>query len=775
MGRNGTVPAPLVEKVKAIVERMPLSAKLRGLAKLVEHLRANNPERWRLVVFTGRRETQTTTQAFLEAQGIRVGIISGSSGPRNQETIARFRKNPPDLQVIVSTEAGSEGVNLQVANVLVNYDLPWNPMIVEQRIGRVQRLASEHAHVSIFNIMLCGTFEEYIVGRLMEKLQMASHAIGDIESLLQGSEISNGEDDPAEGFEKRILELVLASLSGKDVERATAHAVQSIEEAKRELEREEANINALLGKMEGADYAGPQAPKLPNVAHLMSAQDFSIAGLRLLGTKLTPRPPDFYLAESSDGTELIRFDEHATGKVRGTLYAPGSAAFERLVSRLVSTGVHDVLDLDQNAGAVTEAIARKWIEDFGANPLTITIADAERCFEGTALVRVRATVAHDSYERLIEVECAADEHRAKRGRTALSPLRPILEEADEVGIDRAKIAEAANLDPGIAEFSRFYLERRDEEVRAADGDERKRKKLWDEFTPRHEAVVVGLSGHLHREMEVRAAYRFDDGAPYESLLKVVPIREAIIHEPRFGTCERTGKSVPQDCLRVCEISGLEVLKHLLVSSDLSGRRALSEHALTCAFSGKRLLRDEVETSAVTGALVAKSLLKTSAVSGKRAEPSYIARCAFTGAEVLQTELAVSDFSDRSYRADQQGQSSVSGKWGHLQEFVTCHETRQPIGLIEAQRCEVTGHLVRPGVLETCDVTGVRVLPSELQRCAATGKRALKRLFVTSSISGAPLLEEAAIRSVDGCFCLPAEVHLCAWSGRTCHPTCGSAS
>ena len=96
----------------------------------------------------------------------------------------------------MSTEAGSEGVNLQVGNVLVNYDLPWNPMIVEQRIGRVQRLASEHASVGIFNVMLRGTFEEYIVGRLMEKLQMASHAIGDIEALLEATGIDdeNGRD-----------------------------------------------------------------------------------------------------------------------------------------------------------------------------------------------------------------------------------------------------------------------------------------------------------------------------------------------------------------------------------------------------------------------------------------------------------------------------------------------------------------------------------------------------------------------------------------------------
>jgi SNF2 family DNA or RNA helicase len=149
MARKGTVSQELAATVRAIVTAMPTSAKLQGLGGLIDRLKGENPQRWRLVVFTGRLETQTTIQAFLEQHGLKVGIINGSSGARNQETIARFRKNPPDCHVIVSTEAGSEGINLQVANVLVNYDLPWNPMIVEQRIGRIQRLASEHASVGV--------------------------------------------------------------------------------------------------------------------------------------------------------------------------------------------------------------------------------------------------------------------------------------------------------------------------------------------------------------------------------------------------------------------------------------------------------------------------------------------------------------------------------------------------------------------------------------------------------------------------------------------------
>lgn len=182
----------------------------------------------RLVVFTIRRETQTTIQNFLEGHGLKVGIINGDSGERNQETIRLFRGTPPRYRVLVSTEAGSEGVNLQIANVLVNYDLPWNPMIVEQRIGRVQRLASTHAFVSIYNVTLRGTFEDYIVGRLMEKLQMASHAVGDVEALLQGADVGDGDEDGGSGFEDKILDLVLAALAGKDVEKATKLAEKAL-------------------------------------------------------------------------------------------------------------------------------------------------------------------------------------------------------------------------------------------------------------------------------------------------------------------------------------------------------------------------------------------------------------------------------------------------------------------------------------------------------------------------------------------------------------------
>jgi hypothetical protein len=114
-------------------------------------------------------------------------------------------------------------------------------------------------------------------------------------------------------------------------------------------------------------------------------------------------------------------------------------------------------------------------------------------------------------------------------------------------------------------------------------------------------------------------------------------------------------------------------------------------------------------------------------------------------------------------------SAVSGKAGHKDEFLFCHETRQPMMPKEAYQCEVTGKLVRSGVLEACAVTRKAVLPSELERCTLTEGRVLKKLLVTSSVSGARLLQRVAVRSVAGKHCAPEEAKTCMWSGRRAHP------
>lgn len=769
MARNETLPVELAQLVVGIVKRMPPSAKLAGLAVLIDQLKKNNPGSWRLVIFTTRRETQTTIQNFLEENGLTVGLINGDSGRRNQETIARFKQEPPGCRVIVSTEAGSEGVNLQIANVLVNYDLPWNPMIVEQRIGRVQRLGSKYEHVSIFNITLKGTFEEYIVGRLMEKLQMASHAIGDIESLLQGSDVGDRDEDAATTFEDRILELVLAALAGGDVDEEVRLREASIENAKRELEREEANINSLLGGMDGAGYVGPRAPTLPPNDRTMDLESFTLAAFRHLGANVSQQRQGLYLAQEKGRDEYITFTDGFSQDRRVSLYAPQTPAFQRLIKRLTESGVHDVRDGDGDPHSSSEKIARRWAEQFGASLDGTTIANVTPSFGGEALLRVRATTAHDSYERLVACKCDNRDHVARSGARDLTAPGHIIQDVSKLGIDTEKLRSAGEQDLGIAEFSRFYLERGAVEVKAAGADERKRKKLEDDFTPRLDMTLVGLKGAVQRDVTVRARYTLPVGGSYESELMVRPSAGEVLNAPATAQCEQSGQVAPFSCLAQCDSSGKQVLRHLLYDSEISGRKSLKEFTATCTLSGKLALIDELEQSDVTGRQVASNLLKTSAISGKRAEPEHFGRCQFTQADALTSELAVSDLSDKPFRSDQQVRSDVSGRTGHKSEFATCHETRQVIASIEAETCAVTGNKVRSGVLAACDVTGKRVLPSTLGMCVVTGKRVLKDRLASSSLSGVTILRSEAVQSTDGQFCLPTEVEVCTWTGDRVHP------
>lgn len=764
MARNRTAPIELAETVRSIVERIEITAKLDGLQTLVANLKTEKPRDWRMVVFTGRRETQVTIEAFLSKMGVKCGLINGDSGQRNQRTISDFKKDPPDIHAIISTEAGSEGVNLQAANIVINYDLPWNPMIVEQRIGRVQRLASQHSSVCVFNVILQGTFEEYIVGRLMEKLQMASHAIGDLESLLEAAGLDEAEG--SRSFADMVRELVVASLVGKDVEKATRLAEESIKNAKVELEREEQNINSMLSGMDGAIDLGPKCPKLPPPIRSLEMEDFVIKALQSLGAKINPVNSGSFTIFLDGRNESIRF-ANSEDNANGTLCKPGSPFFERLVSRIAGVGQHFIEDLDRDASLQNKKISEEWVTTFGGSYLDSTPDQAWHCFNGNALLRIRATVAHDSYERLIDLPCSS-EGQYSPTLEPLAPISKVLEDPNALRIPLDILQQKAMEDALISEFCQFYEERLANEIKSTGDDERKRKKLEDDLTPRVQIELAGLEGKIYRKISARISYKVDE-VNYESRLTSIPLNANIVAEPEFAVCSITKIKVPVDCLGRCVISGAMALKHKLKRSEVSNRLALSEHMVVCAMSGKQVISDEIEKSVITGRSIAATLLKTSAISHKRAEPEYFGQCQFSSSDVLKEELATSQISGKNYRMDEELRSALSGKVGHKSEFIYCALTNQALLPNEAERCELTGKMVMPGSLGRCDVTGKRVLPSELEKSSVSGKSAIKKLMVSSSLSSSRLLETEAIKSAAGKYCSPQEAKLCHWGGNQYHP------
>ncbi|MGQ9515487.1 MAG: helicase-related protein [Thermoproteota archaeon] len=148
------------------------------------------------MIFTTFLETQDYIRTSLEKIGTRVVCYNGTmSEEERQLSLKSFRD---DAQVLVCTEAGSEGMNLQFCNVVINYDLPWNPLRVEQRIGRVHRLGQEK-DVYIFSLTMRGTIEDYILELLYEKIQLFQLTIGDLE-LIFGDEVRRFEPNIFRSF-----------------------------------------------------------------------------------------------------------------------------------------------------------------------------------------------------------------------------------------------------------------------------------------------------------------------------------------------------------------------------------------------------------------------------------------------------------------------------------------------------------------------------------------------------------------------------------------------
>ena len=98
------------------------------------------------------------------------------------------------MEILLSSKVGSEGLDFQFCDTLFNYDLPWNPMEVEQRIGRLDRIGQESPTIRIFNFWIEGTIEERILGKLYERINIFERSVGELEMIL-GKEVSFIEKD----------------------------------------------------------------------------------------------------------------------------------------------------------------------------------------------------------------------------------------------------------------------------------------------------------------------------------------------------------------------------------------------------------------------------------------------------------------------------------------------------------------------------------------------------------------------------------------------------
>lgn len=166
------------------------------------------------VVFTEFRRTQRHLAALLESKGYTVTCLSGdvSGTDRRQALVEEFRDR---TQILLMTEAGAEGLNLQFCNLVVNYDLPWNPQRVEQRIGRCHRYGQQRDVLVLNFLNRSNAADARLYELLSQKLALFDGVFGSSDEILGA--LGSGID-----FEKRVLDIYQSCRSGEEVDQAFA-------------------------------------------------------------------------------------------------------------------------------------------------------------------------------------------------------------------------------------------------------------------------------------------------------------------------------------------------------------------------------------------------------------------------------------------------------------------------------------------------------------------------------------------------------------------------
>lgn len=226
----------LVNLFKKTAEDSPMRPKIWELVEVIRGIKANTKAEKamelvkemneKVIIFTEYRATQEYLLQFFRAQNmVAVPYRGGMNRGKKDWMMDLFRGR---AQILIATEAGGEGINLQFCHHMINFDLPWNPMRVEQRIGRVHRLGQTE-DVKIYNLCTIGTIEEHIVNLLHEKINLFELVIGELDHILEKLEKTDGS------LEQRLARLLLEAGNDTELKQKINHLGSSISRIRDEV------------------------------------------------------------------------------------------------------------------------------------------------------------------------------------------------------------------------------------------------------------------------------------------------------------------------------------------------------------------------------------------------------------------------------------------------------------------------------------------------------------------------------------------------------------
>lgn len=230
---------PLVARLSEFANGFPALAELKSKDSKKYLLLQALRETWerfpdeKLIIFSSFRRTIDYLAEELQRLDIAVFAMHGSSAKPREVTLADFEAYLGPA-VLLTSEIGGEGLDLQFCSRLINFDLPWNPMKVEQRIGRIDRIGQQSQSIEIISLICAGTVEDRIYERLYERLKIIEQTLGGFESIL-GEQIF--------GLERRLLD---PKMTPNEQEEEISRAAQQIENKKIDEEALEKEAGGLI-------------------------------------------------------------------------------------------------------------------------------------------------------------------------------------------------------------------------------------------------------------------------------------------------------------------------------------------------------------------------------------------------------------------------------------------------------------------------------------------------------------------------------------------------
>lgn len=231
-----------IQRLLEMISKLPTDTKTLALLSLLSTLEQQGYRQ--CIVFTQYTDTLDALRALLIAEGHKVMCFTGRGGERldvsgdwrrmsREETKRRFRAGEADL--LLCTDAAAEGLNFQFCGALVNFDMPWNPMRVEQRIGRVDRLGQQFSEVAIANLLYEDTVEADVHHALSTRIGLFTQFVGRLQPILSSlpqrltaaSLASSGSRERvrAEAISTLIQDVEAPDESGFDLDESTVEAL----------------------------------------------------------------------------------------------------------------------------------------------------------------------------------------------------------------------------------------------------------------------------------------------------------------------------------------------------------------------------------------------------------------------------------------------------------------------------------------------------------------------------------------------------------------------